>query len=334
MDLMWWPLTAVAVLCLVAGMALAIALPAARVRRSLRPLAHIDRLTGLPEYARVRRREAIAAFITIALLVVLFVTAALTAARPSGSGKDFDAQHPEDVMLCVGAGVAEGTTAQFLDYFARQASGYDAARIGLTSTSVRLVPLTRDYQFAAERLGDYAQPDSRQAAGFDRSVAYADYATNLNDTLALCLTGFGTPPAATNRRRSLIYLGPSTFGAADQRAMFDKQQVAELADRAGVQVNVVAQVAVTDAARRGDAELAALADRSGGRFFRYHVAGPGGSDPTLVADLDAIRANPAPVILPGGARISGQRPDRPGPLLIAALAAGVLAAVALAVARR
>lgn len=334
MELMWWPVAAAAALCLAAGMLLAVALPTARVRRTLRPLAHVDRLTRLPEYARIRRREAWAALTTIALLVVLFGTAALTAARPSGSGKDFDALHPEDVMLCVGAGVTDGTTAQFLDYFARQAAGYDSQRIGLTSANVRVVPLTRDYQFAAERLGDYAQPGSRRAAGFDKPVAYTDYATNLNDTLALCMTGFGTPPEPTSHRRSLIYLGPSTFGAADQRAMFDERQVDELADRAGVQVNAITQVGITDAARRGDTELAALADRTGGRFFRYHATGPGGSDPTLGNDLDAIRANPAPVVLADGSRITGQRPDHPGPVLIAALAAGVLAAVALAVARR
>ncbi|AQT80499.1 hypothetical protein B1R94_16325 [Mycolicibacterium litorale] len=334
MDLMWWPVAAAALLCLTAGMVLAIALPAARGRGTARPLAHVDRLTRLPEYARIRRREALAALTTIALLVVLFVAAALAAARPSGSAKDFDALHPEDVMLCVGAGVTEGTTAQFLDYFARQATSYDAQRIGLTSANVRVVPLTRDYQFAAERLGDYAQPDGRRPAGFDKQVAYTDYATNLNDTLALCMTGFGTPPEPTSHRRSLIYLGPSTFGAADQRAMFDERQVAELADRAGVQVNAITQVAVTDAARRGDTELAALANRTGGRFFRYHAAGPGGSDPTLSADLDTIQDNPAPVVLPDGARLTGQRPDHPGPLLVAALTAGVLAAAALAVARR
>ncbi len=45
--------------------------------------------------------------------------------------------------------------------------------------------------------------------------------------------------------------------------------------------------------------------------MRYHAAGPGGSDPTLTGDLDLIGANPAPLALPGGARITGQRPDDP-----------------------
>ncbi len=334
MGLTWWPVALIGLGCLLACVAIAAAIPAARIRRRLRPLAHVDRLTGLPEYARMQRRETLAALTTIVLLVVVFCAAVLTGARPSGSGREFAAAHPEDVMLCVGAGIDEGTTAQFLDHFARQAATYDTQRIGLTSPSVRVLPLTRDYQYAAERLASYAGPASRRAGGFARPVNYTDYAVNLRDTLALCMTGFGTPPAPSSHRRSLIYLGPSTFGGDDRRGLFTDRQVDDLAQQAGIQVNAIAAVDVTDAARRGDAELSALTQRSGGRFFRYHPAGPGGSDPTLTSDLGAIRANPAPVVLPGGARIAGQRPDHPDRLLVAALAAATLLSLALVVARR
>jgi hypothetical protein len=266
---------------------------------------------------------------TIALLVVLFLTAALTAARPSGSGREFDALHPEDVMLCVGAPIADGTTAQFLNHFARQATTYDAQRIGLTSPTVRVLPLTRDYQYAAQRLGEYGAPNAAQAAEFAKAVNYTDYAPSLRDTLALCMTGFGTEP--TSHRRSLIYLGPSIFGPGDERSLFSEQQVADIADKAGIQVNAIARVDVSDAAQRGDTELSTLTERSGGRFFRYHA---GDSDPTLTDDLDAIRANPAPVVLPGGARITGQLPDEPGPLLVTGLAVAALLGLALVVVRR
>ncbi|AKK27452.1 hypothetical protein [Mycobacterium sp. EPa45] len=332
MDLRWWPIALAGVLALAVCVVLAMVLPSARADRTLRPLAHVDRLTALPEYARIRRREAVLAVTTIALLVVLFLTAALSAARPSGSGREFDALHPEDVMLCVGAPVADGTTAQFLNHFARQATTYDAQRIGLTSPTVRVLPLTRDYQYAAQRLGEYGEPDAAQAAEFAKTVSYTDYAPSLRDTLALCMTGFGTEP--TSHRRSLIYLGPSTFGPGDERSLFSGQQLADMADKAGIQVNAITRVDVSDAARRGDDELNALAQRSGGQFFRYHAAGPGGSDPTLTDDLDAIRANPAPVVLPGGARITAQLPDEPGPLLVTGLTVAALLGVALVVVRR
>ena len=91
---------------------------------------------------------------------------------------------------------------------------------------------------------------------------------------------------------------------------------------------------VTDAGRRGDDLLAGLAARTGGRFVRYHAAGPGDSDPTLTGYLDLIGANPAPLVLPGGARITGQRPDDPTAVLIVALAAGALLCLSLAVSRR
>ena len=332
MDLRWWPIALAAVVGLAVCVVLAIALPSTRADRTLRPLAHVDRLTALPEYARIRRRETALAVTTIALLVLLFLTAVLTAARPSVSGREFDALHPEDVMLCVGAPVTDGTTAQFLDHFARQATTFDAQRIGLTSPTVRVLPLTRDYQYAAQRLGDYSAPNAAQAAEFAKTVSYTDYAPSLRDTLALCMTGFGTEP--TTHRRSLIYLGPSTFGPGDDRSLFSEQQLADMADKAGIQVNAIARVDVSDAAQRGDAELTALTQRSGGQFFRYHAAGLGGSDPTLTDDLDAIRANPAPVVLPGGARISGQLPDEPGQLLITGLVAAALLSVALVVVRR
>lgn len=332
MDLRWWPIAVAAVVALAVCVVLAIALRSAKADRTLRPLAHVDRLTALPEYARIRRRETALAVTTIALLIVLFLTAGLTAARPSGSGREFDALHPEDVMLCVGAPVTDGTTAQFLNHFARQATTFDAQRIGLTSPTVRVLPLTRDYQYAAERLGDYGSPNTQQATEFAKTVNYTDYAPSLRDTLALCMTGFGTEP--TTHRRSLIYLGPSTFGPGDERSLFSDQHVAEMADKAGIQVNAIARVDVSDAAQRGDTELGALTQRTGGRFFRYHATGPGGSDPTLNDDLDAIRANPAPVVLPGGARITGQLPDEPGPLLITGLVAAALLGVALVVVRR
>ena len=68
--------------------------------------------------------------------------------------------------------------------------------------------------------------------------------------------------------------------------------------------------------------------------MRYHGAGPGGSDPTLAGDLDRIGANPAPLVLPGGARITGQRPDEPTAVLVGALAVGTLLCLSLAVLRR
>lgn len=331
MELIWWPVTAAA-LCAVAGCVIvALVLPMTRSRGRLRPLAHVERLTRLPEYARIRRRETIWAATILALLLVLFGTAALTAGRPSGSGRDFDALHPEDIMLCVANPVTDASTAQFLDYFARQAATFDTQRIGLTSTSVRVLPLTRDHQYAATTLGRYAGAAKQDTAGFTRPVAYTDYATNLRDTLALCLTGFGTPPTPSAHRRSLIYLGPSTFGTADDRSMVSDQQITDMADEAGVQINAVVPVDVTDAAHRGDDELTALTTRSGGRFTRYRASGP---DTALTGDLDAIRANVAPVVLPGGVRITGQRPDDPTALLIVGLTVGAAMSVALAVARR
>ncbi|BBY66519.1 hypothetical protein [Mycolicibacterium helvum] len=324
MDLRWWPVALAGLVCVVACVVIAAVAPNARADRRLRPLAHVDRLTALPEYVRIRRRETLSAAATIVLLAVAFGAAAVTAARPSATGREFDGLHPEDVMLCVGAPVTDAGTAQFMNHFARQATTFDSQRIGLTSPTARVMPLTRDYQYAAQRLGDFGAPRLQQAEFFAKTVSYTNYTPTVRDTLALCMTGFGTAP--TTHRRSLIYLGPSTFGPVDQPGLFSEQQVADMATRAGIQVNAIARVDVTDAAQRGEVELTALAQRSGGLFFRYHAAQSDSPDPTLSADLDAIRANPA--------RVTGQLPDHPNPSLLTGLAAAVLLCIALMVARR
>ena len=127
----------------------------------------------------------------------MFGAATWAAARPTGASKDFDAAHPEDIMLCVGQPVTDAATAELLDYFARQAiTSPQAQRIGLTSVNRRLVPLTRDHQYAAARFGDYAGAHQAQSASFAPPVPYTDYAASVNDVLALCLSGFPPDRAA------------------------------------------------------------------------------------------------------------------------------------------
>lgn len=366
MDLKWWPVVVVGLFSLAAATAAAALLPMAQVRRALRPLAHIDRLTRLPEYARVYRLYFFSVIVTAVLLVATFLTALTDSARPAGmssSTRAFDTAYPEDVMLCVGEPVSDRTTADLLNYYAAYAAQLkqtDALRIGLTSTTLRVIPLTRDYHYVAERLKSLAglapiQQDldgrkpvsnARRAAlqrgvdEFSRRVDYVDYVPSLNDVLALCMTGFPSHETRSQHRRQLIYLGPSALrDPSDHRPpLFSDEAVRQMAAQAGVQINAVARSDIAALSPQSNDSLRAIADTSGGKFFLYNPVGAAqtgnGADPTLIRYLDEIRSNAPRAELPGGQVISSRSWDSPEPVLIAGVVAAALLCVALAVLRR
>ena len=327
MALSWWPVAVVGFACLAGALVLALLQSTRQRQRQRRPLANTARLTRLPEYARIVRARTMSMLVTIALLVLLFTAAVLAGARPSGLWWSVQAGEPaEDIMLCVGAPVTDPVTAEFLTYFAEQARTYGPERIGLTSTNRRVIPLTRDHQFAVEKLGDAAElatipdDDARLPArmrAFTAPVTYVDYAASAADVLALCLTGFPTDDPAGDRRRSLIYLGPGDLRAPDETrpALFTDQQVIDLAGERGVQVNALVS------------SPGSVKDIAQATFGRYAPIGP-----DLATQLDGIRAHP-----PDAEQTTtavGFRGDDPTLPLAVGVVAAVLLCLALVVLRR
>ena len=210
--------------CLAGAVALAMLLPMEQVRRQLRRMANSSRLTRLPEYARVARTRLVSMLVTVILLGLLFGAAVLASARPTGWWWSSAAADPQqDVMLCVGQPVTDKTTGAFLTYFADQARTYGTQRIGLTSPNRRVIPMTRDYQFAGGKLGDLAKLSQDRAddtpvgtASFSPAVSYVDYASSVEDVLALCMTGFPSFDSKSTHRRTLIYLGPGQTRAPER----------------------------------------------------------------------------------------------------------------------
>lgn len=319
MELTWWPVAAFGLGALILVLALAVLLPVRRGTEQQLPLANTARLTRLPEYRAVVRRQTRAATVALTLLVLLFGATVLATARPTGTFWDADASGPrDDIMLCVGAPETDPATRPFLSYFARQATTYGSERIGLTSVNRRLVPLTRDYQFAAGRLAELSRPGPA-APPLSTPVEYDDYAPTVDDLLALCLTGFPDFQQPGQTRRSLIYLGPGHLRAPgdDRPSLFTDTQVADMARQAGVQINAIATPG------RDTATLSAAAAATGGQFLRFDAA-------DLDAQLDAIRAA-APAGPDGGA---DARQDSPAVVLVVALALSALLGVALMAVRR
>ncbi|CQD16887.1 hypothetical protein BN1232_03678 [Mycobacterium lentiflavum] len=325
MDLMWWPVAAIGLTCLAAVVALAALLPMTAARRRLRPLANVARLTRLPEYAKVARLRSLSTIVTLVVLTTMFGAATWAAARPIEASDDFDVVHAEDIMLCVAQPATDASTAELLDYFARQITASpQTQRIGLTSANRRLVPLTRDHQYAASRFGDYAVARETQVASFALPVPYTDYAASVNDVLALCLSGFPATEQRNKHRRSVIYLGPSELRAAGESraSLFSDNSVRELAKRTGAQVN-----AIDTSPSSTSAELVALTQQTGGRHFN---AGTN----SVTKSLSEIRAHTPAARLADGTVVTADHHDAPVlPLAIALLSAAVLS-VALLVLRR
>ncbi len=283
MDLKWWPMAALGAGCFVAAVVLAAMLPMITARRRLRPLANIARLTRLPEYAKAARLRSLSTVVTLVVLTVMFGAATWTAARPT-AGEDVDAATREDIMLCVGQPLTDAATVELLDHFAQQASTSPTTRrIGLTSINRRLVPLTRDHQYIAARFREYARAPRLQAASFSPPVPYTDYAASVEDVLALCISGFPRLDERGPHQRSVIYLGPSDLRVAGERraALFTGNGVRELAERAGVQLNVV-----DTAPSPKSGSLLALTEQTGGRYLV-----PGSAAGALTMALQDIRAH-------------------------------------------
>ncbi|MFA5708079.1 hypothetical protein [Mycolicibacterium sp.] len=312
MDLMWWGVVILGLALLAGCVAAAMLRPDDADRRELRLLAHVDRLTRLPEYVRAVRRRLVSLVVVIALVAVGFAAALLATARPSGwphLGGASAAAQPEDIMVCVGESPEEPAVARALDYFAERIGTLGTARIGLTAANARVVPLTRDYQHAAAQFRSYAR--SEAAVSPVSPVSYVDYAPTVEDVVALCLTGFPSFEEPTGQRRSLVYVGPGSFGAAGTTpSLFSAERLRELATTAGVQVNVVYTGDPSDS-------LDALARDTGGLS-----AGPTTDVPPRLAE---IRNNPP---APGAADDAGTAvgAETPGvPLLLAVLALLALA---------
>ncbi|MGZ4584030.1 MAG: hypothetical protein ACXVYI_06700 [Mycobacterium sp.] len=364
MELKWWPVVGIGLLCLAVAVGAAALLPMPRVRRVLRPLAHTDRLTRLPEYVRVYRVYFFSVLVTGVLALATFLTALTASARPtsvSSSRQAFDAAHPEDIMLCVGEPVTDSTTAGFLRYYgayAKRMNPRDTRRIGLTSTTLRVIPLTRDHRYVADRLGSLARlariqedvnkrkplPGNDRAeldAGiqaFSRPVNYVDYAPTVSDVLALCMTGFPAYQANTEHRRQLIYLGYRSLREPSEArpSLFTGESVRRMAEQRGVQVNAILRSDTPAPTTNDDDVLRATAEASGGRFLPYSpaAAAPTDTDPALSHDLDQIAANAPEAERPGGAVMTSLSVESPETLLVACVVAAALLSLSSAVLRR
>lgn len=307
MDLRWWIVAIAGCVALAVGIGAAVLWPTGAERRQLRPLANTARLTRLPQYRRAVRLRTLRLAVTAILLVTGFVAAVLAAGRPTGlpsAANDHTVRSAGDIMVCTGAPSTDPAVAATLQYFAEQVTTLGAERIGLTSANRRAVPLTRDYQYAAAQFAELARSGSDGRLIAD--VTYTDYATSVEDVLAMCLTGFPDFGAPAPSPRSLIYVGPGTLRQPNEvrPQLFTADRLRDMATAAGVQVNAIVSGPDT-------ATIDTLVRSTGGLFH------PGAG--AAAAQLDQIRAHPP---APGEAEhVAARTLESPDiPLVLALLA--------------
>ncbi|OBB93687.1 hypothetical protein [Mycolicibacterium peregrinum] len=310
MDLIWWAVAAAGCLALAGCVGLAL-LPKQSVDPDeFVPLANTRRLTRLPEYVRAARRRTVAAVVAMVTLTVAFAASALIAARPTGLPSWSRANQiatPEDIMVCVGGPLTDPAVGTTLRYFADRAGSFGTERVGLTSANRRVIPLTRDYQYAAAQFAAFGQQEGVRP--FVAPVSYVDYAAGVEDVLAMCLTGFPSFSEPSAQRRSMIYVGPESLPRpGDVAPLFDTDRLRDLAVTAGVQVN-----AITPGS--GDGAAGELARATGGRSF-------GSAD--VASHLTEIRDHP-PQAGSTGESADVRSAETPGvPVLLVLLAMAVL----------
>ena len=280
MGLTWWAAVITGCVALAACVAFALLWPHRNRPGALIPLANTSRLTRLPEYRRARRRHTITVWSAIVLVLVGFCGAVLATARPTGLpslARRSDAAGPQDIMVCVGAPVTDATVSKALQFFADSVREFRTERIGLTSANRRVIPLTRDYQYAAAQFIAYAHEQRRNdAEPFVAPVSYTDYVPGVDDLLALCMTGFPAFTTKSTQPRSLVYVGPDTSAQSDA-PMFSGSRLRDLAAAGGIQVNALG-------VGTGSGSVDALVRDTGGRSYP--------ADADVTAALRDVRSHP------------------------------------------
>jgi hypothetical protein len=271
--------------------------------------------------------------VVVALIGVLLGATVLASARPSGWWwSSAPPDPPDDIMLCVGEPVTEPVTGAFLRYFADQARTYGTQRIALTSPNRRVIPMTRDYQYVAGRLGDLSRLSGDQAddavanpASFAPAVSYVDYASSVEDILALCMTGFPSFGSTSSHRRSLIYLGSGQLRAAEETrpSLLTADQINSMASKAGIQINALST------SSRNAGVLPSISKSSGGQYFSLE-----GRQDQLSSDLELIRNNPPAATAPAETSATSWFGDAPAVPLAIAVVASMLLCLSLMVLRR
>jgi Ca-activated chloride channel family protein len=255
----------------------------ARLRRLGTPVAHSERLTGLPVYRRLVRRYRALLAVALVGVVALSGIGVLLASRVSSTEVVEPQSYKRDVILCLDvSGSMTEVDAQIVDTFAQLAQGLDGERIGLSlfdSSSVTAFPLTDDYDFVTEQLEQYRA--SFDSAGEDGTRYWSGTdlgqgASLIGDGLASCVLGFDGGSEST-RPKSVVL---ATDNYVNGQALLTLQEAGDLAAERDVRVYALnpADYSTDAVADEVAGELRDVAEATGGAYYPLEAS-------TTVADV-------------------------------------------------
>ena len=282
----WWTIPVWAALVVVVALLL-------RRRRAERaavslPIAHRDRLTSLPGYARaLGRYRRLLVLIVASLAVVLFGAVALTA-RPASVASVQPELKNRDIVLCLDiSGSMVDYDKEVLDVFGELAQQFTGERISLVvfnASAVTRFPLTSDYDYISNQLTELREQFDSTDSDYYRGTLYGNGSSLVGDGLASCAVRFDSPDQ--ERSRSVILV---TDNLIARKPVFTLPEAGELARSRGVRV-----YGINPGDTEAKAYLAELATE-----FRTVVDGTGGAyyaldDPaTIPSIVDDITAQQA-----------------------------------------
>lgn len=206
------------------------------------PVAHMSRLTELPGYHKTLGRFKVWMVVLMASAGLAVLAGITLTARPMSQAIIEPELHNRDIMLCLDvSGSMVSVDKHVVEIFAEIADGFGGERIGLMvfdSSASMVFPLTDDYAFIEERLGEaagqFADLSSAYAAGGSNiflGTMNGDGSSLIGDGLASCVTRFDN--LDVERSRSVIL---ATDNSVAGKQIIDLQEAGVLAKDRGVRV--------------------------------------------------------------------------------------------------
>jgi hypothetical protein len=283
------------------------------------PIAHRERVTGLPAYRRVLLRARLLVGAMVVMIVLLVASSAVLTARPATVELVNPELHNRDIVLCLDVSGSMITyDAAVLEVFRELSVEFTGERISMVvfnASAVTYFPLTNDYDYIVTQLDRLASEFESEAASYYSGTLFGNGSSLVGDGLASCVTRFDR--TESERSRSIIFV---TDNFVSGEEIFTLPEAAELASARGVRVYGI---------NPGDASQKDYLEEFAVEFEEAMVASGGSyyalEDPTVVpAVVESITAEQAAVI-PGAAEVV--RTDHPEvPLLLGfAALAGLMA---------
>ncbi|WP_394938127.1 VWA domain-containing protein [Psychromicrobium sp. YIM B11713] len=287
--ILWW-LIPLVLLCLAVVAYFALRRPKKAPERLL--VAHAERLTSLPGYARALAKRRRWTLVALGSLGVLIVAGVLAAARPAEQSSIRPEQSNRDIVLCLDvSGSMIDTDARLVDVFTQLAKDFHGERLGMVifdSSAVQVFPLTDDYDFINEQLIDAGNSLQRQSnsSGFFEGTYSGKGSSLIGDGLATCVNSF-PKLSSESRSRSIVF---ATDNVLVGKPLFTLPEAADLASKNNIRIYGINPNGPQASATRLKAgqQMSEAVKGTGGE---YYVLGDDDAASDIVAKVQATEAS-------------------------------------------